>query len=463
MNKNISRRSFMGQASCAAIGSSTFLNSLLNLNLINATASYRNTTGYKALVCILLAGGNDSYNMLPPKGSPEYEEYAAIRSGLALEQDDILSLTNPFNNGKELGLHPSMSEVQSLYDQGNIAFLANVGTLVEPTDLNQYENQLVTLPKGLFSHSDQIQQWQTSIPQSKSATGWGGRMADVLSSLNTNQNVSMNISLSGVNVFQVGSSVFPFSITPNGSIGINGYGMPAPFNVVRTEGIDSLLNQHYANIFQGLYGDTVQNAQMSHEEFSDAIDNIVPLVTTFNQANSLSRNLEMVAKTISARDILGFSRQTFFITFGGWDHHDEVLDNQLAMLATVSEALNEFYNALIELGLTNEVTTFSISDFGRTLSSNGNGSDHAWGGNHLIMGGAVNGNQIYGTYPDLYEGNPQDVGRGRLLPTTSADEYFADLALWFGADSSDLDMILPNIYNFVSPGITTGPIGIMGV
>ncbi len=453
----------MGQASCAAIGTSTFMSSLMNLNLLNAAASYRQNNDYKALVCILLAGGNDSYNMLVPKGDPEYQEYAGIRSGLALDQEDILNLAQPFNNGKELGLHPSLTEVRDLYDAGNLAFLSNVGTLVEPTDLNSYEQQLVSLPKGLFSHSDQIQQWQTSIPNSISPTGWGGRMADVLNSLNTNQNVSMNISLSGVNIFQVGSQVFPFSISPNGSIGINGYGQPAPFNVIRTMGIDSLLDQHYNNLFQVVYGDTVKNAQSSHEEFSAAIDAIPPLITPFSQNNNLSRDLEMVAKTIAARDILGFSRQTFFITFGGWDHHDEVLNNQLFMLGVVSQALNEFYNALTELGVTNDVTTFSISDFGRTLSSNGNGSDHAWGGHHMIMGGAVNGSNIYGTYPDLYEGNPQDVGRGRMLPTLSADEYFAELALWFGVDSADLDMVLPNVHNFIPQGTMTGPLGIMGV
>ena len=458
-----SRRKFIGQASCAAIGSSTFLSSLMNLNLLNAAASYNNAGDYKALVCILLAGGNDSFNMLVPSGNDEYLEYATIRSGLAIDQEDLLTMTNNMNNGKEFGLHPSMAQVRDLYDMGNLAFLSNVGTLVEPTDLNSYENQTVALPKGLFSHSDQIQQWQTSLPQSKSTTGWGGRMADVLSSLNTNQNVSMNISLSGVNVFQVGNNVFPFAISPNGSIGINGYGLPAPFNQVRTAAIDSLLDAHYANVFEGLYGSTVKNAQLSHAEFSEAIENITPLNTTFNQDNSLSRDLEMVAKTIAARNDLGFCRQTFFITFGGWDHHDEVINNQLYMLGVVSEALQEFYNAMVELNLTNDVTTFTVSDFGRTLSSNGNGSDHAWGGNHMIMGGAVNGNQIYGAYPDLYEGNPQDVGRGRLLPTTSADEYFADLALWFGVSPSDLDIVLPNIYNFIPSGQTTGPLGIMNV
>jgi len=458
---HLSRRKFLGQASCAAVGTSTFMSSLLNLNMFNASAGYGQNNDYKALVCILLAGGNDSYNMLIPKGDPEYQEYAEIRSGLAIKQEDILSLQGGTSNGKTIGVHPSLTEVRDLYDQDKIAFVTNVGTLVEPTTLTQYNAGSVVLPKGIFSHADQISQWQTSIPQDLSTSGWGGRMADVLSSLNQNQNVSMNISLSGVNIFQVGSQVFPFAITPNGSTGILGYDGPSFFNMARTQAIDSLLDQEYKNLFELTYGQTVRTAQDSHEEFDAALQLITPLATPFTPGNQVSANLEMVAKTLAARDILDFSRQTFFITFGGWDHHDEVLMNQQGMFALLSQALKEFYDATVELGISDKVTTFTISDFGRTLSSNGNGSDHAWGGNTIVMGDDVNGGAIYGNYPDLYEDNPLDTGRGRLIPTVSADEYFADLGLWFGVNPSDLDMVLPNIYNFVSPGISTGPLGLM--
>lgn len=353
-----------------------------------------------------------------------------------------------------------MMDVKNLYDQGNLAFLSNVGTLVEPTTLSQYGNDDVTLPKGLFSHSDQIAQWQTSIPQSISQVGWGGRLADVLSSLNSNSTVSMNISLSGVNTFQVGNAVFPYAVTANGSQGISGYGGGSLFNQVKSAKIDSLLDLSYKNLFEQTYSQTVRSSIDSNIVFEAALAGVT-LATPFTQTNAVSRDLEMVAKIIKVRNSFGFSRQTFFITLGGWDHHDEVLNNQLVMLGIVSQALSEFNNAMTELNTQDEVTTFTISDFGRTLSSNGNGSDHAWGGNHMVMGGAVNGGNIFGTFPDLYNGNPQDVGRGRLLPTTSADEYFAELALWFGVSSSDLDMVLPNIYNFIPPGISAGPLGIM--
>ena len=461
--KKWNRRRFLGEASCAAVGASTFMSSLMHLNMINAASVVNPNSDYKALVCILLAGGNDSFNMLVPKGDPEYEEYEEMRSTLALDQNDILDLTNGINNGKTLGVHPSMPEVRDLYDQGKLAFLSNVGTLVEPTDFQQYTEQSVILPKGLFSHSDQISQWQTSIPQDLSQLGWGGRMADVLNSLNANQNLSMNISLAGVNVFQIGNAVFPFSITENGSIGINGYGGGSLFNQIRTQAVDSLLALEYKNLFELTYGQTVRTSQDSHQAFEDAINNITPLATTFTQSNPVSVDMEMIAKTIAARTELDFCRQIFFVTFGGWDHHDEVLNNQLFMLGVVSQALKEFYDATVELGVSDKVTTFTISDFGRTLSSNGNGSDHAWGGNHLILGDAVNGGQIFGTYPDLYEDNPLDVGRGRLIPTVSADEYFAELAFWFGVSSADLDMVLPNIYNFIPQGSLSGTLGIMNV
>lgn len=456
----MNRRNFIGQASCAAIGSTSFINSLLNLNLMNAAAGYGNTGDYKALVCILLAGGNDSFNMLIPKGDAEYNEYAAVRSGLAIPKDQILNLVGGTSNGKTLGVHPSMSGVRDLYNSGKLSFLSNVGTLVEPTTQTQYNNNTVTVPKGLFSHSDQIAQWQTSVPQSISQIGWGGRMADLLSSLNSNMTVSMNISLSGVNVFQLGNSVFPFAVTAAGSQGINGYGGGGLFNIVKTNAIDSLLDLSYLNLFEKTYSNNVRNAIDSNEQFQAALTG-VSLTSPFTQTNPLAKDLEMIAKIIKARDTLGFSRQTFFVTFGGWDHHDEVLNNQLLMLGIVSQALQEFSNAMTELNTENEVTTFTISDFGRTLSSNGNGSDHAWGGNHMIMGGAVNGGNIFGSFPDLYVGNSQDLGRGRLLPTSSADEYFADLALWFGVSPSDLDMVLPNIFNFIAPGTSTGPLGIM--
>ncbi|MEL6863890.1 MAG: DUF1501 domain-containing protein [Bacteroidota bacterium] len=464
----MNRRKFLGTASCAAIGTTTFFSTLFNLGMANAAASRAikesgtTNNGYKALVCILLAGGNDSFNMLVPTDADGYAAYTATRSNLALAQNTLLPLNPLVGNQPMLGLHPAMPEVQQLFNSGQVAMISNVGTLVQPTTKTQFQNGAVTLPLGLFSHADQIQQWQTSVPQSRSAYGWGGRMADILQSMNANQDISMNISLSGRNVFQSGNQVAEYTIRPSGtgSIGIDGYNGTDMLDQIKTTAVKNLMEQQYTDMFKSTYANVVSNAQSTHEMFSTAVGNI-NLNTNFSPSY-LSQSLNMVARTIAARDTLNVSRQTFFITFGGWDHHDEVLNIQNTMLGVVSKALNEFNSAMVELGLSNEVTTFTISDFARTLTSNGNGSDHGWGGNVLAMGGSVKGGQIYGEYPSLALNNSLDVGNGVLIPTLSTDEYFAELAQWFGVSNSSLQDIFPNILNFYTPSATP-PIGFMQI
>ncbi len=466
----LSRRKFLGQASCAAIGTTAFMSSFMNLGLMNTAAAtnlpvYQNND-YKALVCILLAGGNDSFNMLIPTANSSYNNYAATRTNLAIAKNSVLGL-NGTTGGQTYGVHPAMPEVQALYNSGRLGFISNVGTLVNPISKTQYENQSANLPLGLFSHADQIQQWQTSIPQSRTAIGWGGRMADILSSMNSNQNISMNISLSGTNVFQAGNNIVEYTIEPSGtgSIGLAGNEEMDFYSTLRNGAVKSMMEHQYQDIFRKTYAGVTKNAQDSHLQFSSAINGInqaPPFTTTFSASN-LSQSLQMVAKTIAARNTLGMSRQTFFITFGGWDHHDEVLNAQNLMLGVVSKALHEFNDAIQQMNLQDNVTTFSISDFGRTLTSNGNGTDHAWGGNVIAMGGSVNGGKIYGQYPELGLNSNLMVDESALIPTTSCDEYFAELALWFGASSNQLSSILPNIGNFYTPSSASLPIGFMNV
>lgn len=469
---SLSRRRFLGQASCAAIGSTTALSTLINLMSVNTAAARPSAVNndYKALVCILLAGGNDSYNMLVPRDDGSWNMYAATRSDLAIPQANLLPI-NPTNapSGKQFGLHPSFGGIQSLFEDGNLSFLTNVGTLAVPiANRTQYRSSSYQKPLGLFSHSDQIQQWQTSVPRDRQAVGWGGRLADVVGDMNNNSNISMNISLSGKNVFQAGNTVSEYSIknTGNGAVGME----PIPWRgnagfltAIRNQGVDNMIAQNYSNLFQSTLGDLTKNSIDAQVQFSDAIAAVSPFNTSFSE-HYLSQNMRMAAKTIAARTALGMNRQTFFMTFGGWDHHNEVLNNQLYMLGVLSTAMKEFYDALEEIGMQNDVTTFTISDFGRTLTSNGNGSDHAWGGNQMVMGGAVNGKKMYGDFPSLlldYNDNPLNVNsRGSLIPTTSVDEYFAELALWFGVSPTDLPMVLPNINNFYSPG-SAMPIGFM--
>jgi uncharacterized protein (DUF1501 family) len=462
----LTRRRFIGQASCAAVSSISVLNTLLNLRLAGDVAAADPPTPdeYRALVCLFLAGGNDSFNMLVPRGPSEYAEYAAVRQDLALAQGSLIPI-NPLNSiGKQLGVHPNMPELANLFEQGHAAFIANVGTLIQPVTKAQYNAGSVSLPLGLFSHSDQQEQWQTSVPQSRAGTGWAGRLADLLQSLNSNQKVSMNISLSGNNVFQSGQDVFEYAITPNGAVALAGYKAAwqanDTVNQVRSAAVDSQLSQQYSNLLMQAFTANKRNAVEAYGVFSGATSGALPPGVTF-PATALGPELQMIAKTIAGRAALGVKRQTFFVQLGGWDHHDEVLVSQQTMLPYVSSAVGAFYNALVALGVENNVTLFTASDFGRTLTSNGRGSDHAWGGNHFVVGGGVAGQRIYGDYPVLAADSSLDVGRGRLIPTTSADAYFAELALWLGVSKPNLPLVLPNIGNFYSTGSSTPPLGFL--
>jgi len=461
VNKN-SRRKFLKQVGCGAMGSTTLLSTLANLMTANkmlASQPVSSISGdYKALVCVLLAGGNDSYNMLVPKGNAqnEYNEYATTRSDLAIPQNQLLAINPLVSDGKEYGVHPSMYGMQQMFENENLAFIANVGTLIEPVaTATEYYSGLKNLPLGLFSHSDQIQHWQTATPHSRDSIGWGGRIADILQSQNSNQAISMNISLSGRNVFQAGETVVEYSISEDeddiqGIKPMNIYMPNSGFlNDIREDAVRDLAGEMYSNIFKQTLGTTTTQSLDALETFKNAIEAVPEFNTNFSQ-HSLSKKLRMTAKTIAAKDDLGVCRQTFFITIGGWDHHDEVLANQQFLLGVVNNAIKEFFDALTEIGMEDKVTLFTISDFARTLTSNGNGSDHAWGGNALVAGGAVKGKKIYGTYPSLsLTGNPLTIdGRGNLIPTTSADEYFAELALWFGVSPYDLHILFPNLSNF---------------
>jgi len=331
-----------------------------------ASPMVKPTGTYKAMVCILLSGGNDSYNMLIPTGAA-YSEYSTVRTNLAIPENEILGLNPLTSGGTPLGLHPSMPEIHQLFEDEKVAFISNVGTLVEPTTKAQMANHSVQLPVGLYSHSDQIMHWQTSIPQERSSEGWGGRMTDIIQSMNSNQDISMNISLSGNNIFQSGQGTTAFSINPDtGGINIEGYNDPDPFFQLMTSGVNSLLNQQYQDVFKQSYADMVRNSINNNGAFNDAISQVDDFNTSFSE-NYVSQSLQMIAKTIAAQDTLGMQRQTFFLNIGGFDNHDELLNNQAALLGRLSKALGEFYSALDEINMNDSVTTFTISDFARSL------------------------------------------------------------------------------------------------
>ena len=447
----ISRREFIGQASCAGVGSTALFSTLLTLRLANSLSAQSvtpATSEYRALVCLFLAGGNDSFNMLVPTSAGEYEAYAAARGNLALAKDTLLQISPSNLGGRTLGIHPSMPEVRDLFTQGKLAFVSNVGSLLQPLTLADYKAGRY-LPVSLFSHADQIKQWQTCIPDKRTAIGWGGRAADIIKSLNAPSLVSMNISLSGQSVFLTGEQAFTYSASSSGATALTGYSPTAVNNLtaVRSKAVDGMLDAQYRSLFESTYAGTTRDAIDAYYEFSAAI-NPVTLTTAAPAGNSLAANLVAIARIIAAQGSLGAKRQVFFVQLGGFDMHDELIANQQTLLATISAALGTFWTALGEIGMQNKVSLFTASDFGRTLTSNGNGSDHAWGGNHLVMGGAVGGGKVYGNpdqgyYPDLRNLVTMDTGQGRLIPGVAVDEYARDLLTWFGVTAGDLNYVLP--------------------
>lgn len=457
----LNRRGFLTHSCGLGLASATAASSLLSLGLTRQAVA-QSAGDYKALVCILLAGGNDSYNMLVPLENSQYQAYQGIRSDLALAQSDLLALPGTASNGVDYGLHPGMPELANLFVDGDAALIANVGTLLEPVDAPAIEAGSVRLPLGLYSHADQINQWQTGRSDQRIADGWGGRIADRFSSQNLANGISMNVSLSGTNVFQSGRQIAEYSIESagDGVVGINGYGEDSDFGRFRTASVDRLLGVPTQGLLQAEYRNRLRSAIDAQAVFGSALTSSPVLASSFG-TNPFSQSLRQIARVIGARDALGANRQTFFVTVGGWDHHDEVLGNQARLLPLISQGLSEFRGALLELGVFDDVTTFTTSDFGRTLTSNGRGSDHGWGGHHIVMGGNVNGGQIYGDYPLLAPNSPLDVGRGIYVPTTAVDQYFAELAIWFGVGSADIDYVLPNMREFFSPSGGNAPIGFM--
>ena len=468
----VSRRNFLGQASCAAIGATTVFSTLFNLKTLNAAASFNSSIGampgdYKALVCLLNSGGIDSFNMLVPRNNTAYNQYAGTRSNMALAQNSLRSVNPLVSDGNQYGLHPSMVRMQSMFEANKLAFVSNVGTLVRPITKQQFYEGSVQIPLGLYSHSDQVMHWQTGVPNMRVGQGWGGKMADLMISANQNQTISMNISLSGSNIFQTGDNSVEYSLHPEeGSIGIRDYNnQDWAFNQLKRAAIDGMVNPVYQNVFKNTYRKTIKTAIDGNALLSSVIDNAPVFNVPFTQDSDLSKSFEMIAKTISGREQLQMSRQIFFVDYGGWDHHDELINNQAAMLTELDNALYQFNAAMEQMGISDKVTTFSLSEFSRTLTSNGNGTDHAWGGNVFVMGGAVNGRRIFGNFPSLALGNsnPLEIGGGSLIPTTAADEYFAELALWYGVPASDIATLFPNIGYFYDTMSGTNPVGFLNL
>lgn len=452
----ISRRRFIRQAACAALGTTSIASTVWNLRAINAATAQAISSGseFRSLVCLFLYGGNDANNMIVPTDNATYNVYSAARGPVALAQSSLLplNLVTPDPQGRTFGLHPNMPELQSLFNTDRkLAIMANVGTLVEPTTAAKYLNGTAKLPPQLFSHADQQVEWQTGWPDGPGFTGWGGRLADLLTSFNQADTISMSISLAGSNTFQVGNQVGEYQVSTQGPIGLSGFG--GTDGQIRYRAVQDLLNLPQQNLFEAEFAKITNRAITNYNILSGAVSGVT-LNTPFPANSDLSSQLQMIAKIIAVRDTLGMRRQIYFCSVGGYDTHSDELATQNGLLTELSQCMNAFYQATKELGIADRVTLFTASDFSRTFQSNGGGSDHAWGSHALILGDSVKGGDIYGAYPTIAIDGPDDVGEGRWVPTTSVDEYSATLAKWYGISSqTDLATVLPNIGRFAKPDL----------
>lgn len=446
---DISRRCFLTACGAVALGSGSLYSSLARLQL--AQAQMAQVDDYKALVCIFLYGGNDAFNMLVPYSQPAYDSYAATRRALAVVRGDLLELTpKTFSNGVDYGFHPAMAGAHELFASGRLAVIGNIGALVEPVSKAAYQSKSVLLPPQLFSHNDQ-QNFVQSLQSTTRRNGWAGRAADVLAEVNSHPKLSMNISMSGSNLWQSGNAIIPYAINPGGVDSLaylkdTGDAREA----ARTQVYHNLLNQNHSHIFQREFARTQNLAWELADEVGGILASQAPLSTSFPSGSPLAASLKMTARLIKAHSTLGMSRQMFFIGMGDFDTHGDQNTRQPNLFRQLSEGLAAFSAATEELGLQDKITTFTASDFGRTLTSNGDGTDHGWSSHQLVMGGAVSGGDIYGQIPELVIGGNDDIGEGRIIPGISIDQYAATLLRWYGLGESNFADVFPNLANFAA-------------
>jgi uncharacterized protein (DUF1501 family) len=437
-----SRREFL--RSCRTLALAGGATGFTRLGRVSALA--QSTQPYRALVCIFLFGGNDNCNTVAPINGAALTDYKNSRRSLAIPEAQMRSIAA--SGGRTFGLHPRLTGIQSLYNQGKAAAILNVGMLVRPTTKTDIQNG-AAVPRNLLSHSDQTAQWQAANPNGPAGTGWAGRAADVIQFSNSGT-IPPAISVTGNALQLVGNSTRPLSVSSTSRFGLDGLGNSAA-NRISDATLPQLLTFDTGVSLMGTAAGVFGTALRNSDTVNSALDGARPLVTVFPNTG-LGRQLAQVAKIVSARTALGMNRQIFFCGMGGYDNHGDLLTSHDNLLGQVDAAMSAFYAATVELGVPNDVTAFTESEFGRTLDGNStNGSDHAWGGNHIVVGGGIRAADAYGTMPTLRLAGPDDAGdRGLFIPTISLDQYGATLASWFGVGAGDLNTVFPNLANFTT-------------
>jgi uncharacterized protein (DUF1501 family) len=453
---NASRREFLRTAAHVSVAGAA-APFALNMAGIGAAAA-QTATDYKALVCLFMFGANDHNNTVIPYDTANFNAYTTARAGLTRLQTDLLPLTPELpligvNAGRQFALPIEMAPLKTIWDAGKMAIMANVGPLIVPTTKAQFQNAQVPLPPKLFSHNDQQSVWQASMPEG-ARQGWGGKLGDLFFSQNTSP-IFTCTSINGSAVFLAGQNVGAYQLGTSGPVAISGIaGSLFGSTSAGSAALRNIIGSGGANLIAQDLADTTNRSIDANAQLSAAVatspDFALPATLT---TSTVAAQLRVVSRMIAARTALGAKRQIFFVGLGGFDTHDNQLTTQPGLHAQVAGALAYFYDNMVTLGLSNNVTAFTASDFGRTLTSNGDGSDHGWGSHHFVVGGAVKGRNYYGTFPIMGLNNNDEVGSGRLLPTTSVDQYAATMARWFGVSDSNLSLVLPNIGNFASSNV----------
>ena len=447
MTMNASRRAFLQRASALSLAG-TAAPWALNLAAFGEAAA-ATATDYKALVCVFLYGGNDYGNTLIPVDSASYAAYQGMRPSLAYAASDLVATTLApsvaLPGGRAYAMAPELAPLMPLFNAGKMGVMLNVGTLVQPTTKAQYTASSVPLPPKLFSHNDQQSVWQSSGAEG-AASGWGGRMGDLFVAGNGNATFTC-VNVSGNAVFLSGDTAVQYQVSTSGPVAYSGLAAPLFGSAACSTVLQSLVTSPRTHLFENEYTRVSARSISAGGVLTSALATAPALTTPFPSGNSLADQLKFVARMISTAATTSTRRQVFFVSLGGFDTHDSLATVHPPLLTAVADALSAFYASTVELGVASQVTTFTASDFGRTLTAN-DGSDHGWGSMHFTLGGAVNGGRFYGTAPVVANNGPDDVGQGRLLPSTAVDQYASTLGTWFGISATDLLTVLPNLGNY---------------